>query len=237
MPTPTGRLTRAQIIQQAQRRAGNTSTSLFAEMRTWLNLEIEDLYTQWDWPFLMTTVQLALGGVTFPLPTDFLRSQDDDALQITAIDGIAQRYRRIPEVDLGRYWARYDPDTTSNIPLLWAADRANDVGRLWPLPTAAVSAQLRYKKTAGFIDPALFAPVYSTYDDDVPIFPWHSYLVEQMYARVLEWDENPLALQALGKAAAMLEKIRAVALPQHSISPTLDLDPDTFIRPFSPEGE
>lgn len=231
MATPTGRLTRGTIIDQAQRLAANTSTSLKGEMRVWLNLELQDLYSQWDWPFILTTTTLTLSGLTFALPADFWRSQDDDALQITAVDGIAQRYRRVPEVDLQRYWRQYDPDTTNTTPLLWAADRSNDVGRLWPTSTAAVSAQLRYKRHV----PDVATTPTATYDADLPIFPWHSYLVAKLYAMVLQWDEKPMAADALARADGMLARIRGVALPRKSVSDVVPLDPDTFLPPFEPE--
>jgi hypothetical protein len=54
MAVPSGRLTRGRIIQLAQREAGNTNSQLIAEMRVWLNLLLQDLYSQWDWTFLFT---------------------------------------------------------------------------------------------------------------------------------------------------------------------------------------
>lgn len=233
MATPTGRLTRGTIITQAQRRAGNASTSLKREMRTWLNLELQDLYSQWDWPFLVTSTTLTLSGATFPLPTDFLRTADSSGLQITSIDGVARRFLRIPELDPQAFWQRYDPDTVSTTPLIWTADRTNDVGRLWPQATAAVTAQLRYKRWVADVDEA----DETTYDADSPIFPWHSYLIEKMYAKILEWDRDTTAMEALLKAEEMLRRIRGVALPPQSVALTVELDQDTFLPTFSPETE
>ena len=232
MATPTGRLTRGTILDQAQRRAGNTSTSLKAEMRVWLNQILDELYLGWDWPFLMTSTSVSLSGTTFALPAAFLRAQDAWGLVTTTVDGVAQRVR-IPETDPGTYWARYREDTTASVPLLWTADRANDVGRVWPAPAGTVTATLRYKQWIANAD----TTNTTTYDADIPVFPWHSYLIERCYQQVLEWDENPKAELVFQKCEMMLARIRGTALPLHSIDSTLTLDPDTFVAPFRPEGE
>lgn len=232
MATPTGRLTRGTILDQAQRRAGNTSTSLKAEMRVWLNNILDELYMGWDWPFLMTSTSVSLSGTTFALPATFLRSQDAYGLVTTSVNGQAQRIR-IPETDPMNYWARYREDTTATVPILWTADRANDVGRFWPEPAGTVTATLRYKQLIANAD----TTNSTTYDADIPVFPWHSYLIERCYQQVLEWDDHPKAEMVFAKCEQMLGRIRATALPLHAIDADLTLDPDTFAVPFSPEGE
>ena len=67
---------RGQIIQQALNKAGNKKIVQLARDR--LNRLLEELYTQWEWPFLYTDFQFMMpsgntGGPplwsTFPLPT------------------------------------------------------------------------------------------------------------------------------------------------------------------------
>lgn len=230
MATPSGRLTRGTILQLAQRQAGNTNTQLVAEMRVWLNLVLQDLYSQWDWPFLFTSASYTLSGTTFTLPTNFLKSQDEWGLKITAQGGVVANIR-VPEVSEETFDARAISDATGGIPLMWHPDREAGVGRIWPTPTDTISATLRYKIWVADAD----VTDTETYDDDIPTFPFHSYLVERMTAQVFKWDRNWQAYDRTTMAAEiMFERQRGTALPRYSISDET-LDPSTFGPSFIPE--
>jgi len=75
---PGGRQSRGEIIASALTRVGNNEASLVQAARVRLNRILAELYLNWDWPFLYRPLDVALGGAgSIPLPTDFLKSQDD----------------------------------------------------------------------------------------------------------------------------------------------------------------
>lgn len=218
---PTGLLTRAQIIDHALRRAGNTKPSVRTDAITGLNQILYDLYTQFEWPFLNTTATVTLGS-TFTLPSDFLQSQDDTGLQITIINGQPVRFP-MHEVDRGQLEAQVP---TTGTPLLWHADRLAGLGRVWPTPDAqAYVAMLRYKK----LPPAL------TSDSDIPVFPWHSTLIQAVYVWALEYDSDPRSVQESGRYDMMLSRLRQTSSPLRSQSAVVPLDPQVFGPVYDPD--
>src|SRR4030095_3942797 len=83
-------MTRREIIDQALQRAGNNTDSLRKQARIRLNRILQDLYLQWDWPFLWQTAAISLPpAATFPLPTGFVKPEDDHALTVDSAAGVA----------------------------------------------------------------------------------------------------------------------------------------------------
>lgn len=227
MPNPAGRLTRGTIIDHALKRVGNTKLTSLARVR--LNLVLDDLYIQHEWPFLNITSTQTISGATFALPSDFLKTQDDDALTITVADGNDVKWV-VRELSRKKFEQRSIPaDATATAPKIWHPDRQADVGRVWPLPLSSVTASLRYKQRPAAVD----VTDTNTYDADVPTFPYHSYLIDIMYAWGLSYDENPGAAEAFRVAQLELDRTLANAIPFRAQDPVVPLDPDVFSAPFS----
>src|SRR5438477_6806028 len=140
---PTGRLTRAQIVSLALRKAGNTalgvnSATAGADAQTWLNQILFDLYSQYNWPFLNTSAALVLTSAQFTLPSDFLKAVDDYSLEVQTANGVAQQFF-IMEVDRATFeaasFAQQANTSALGLPRLWTADRNLGVGYLFPDPT------------------------------------------------------------------------------------------------------
>src|SRR5262245_59672011 len=155
---PTGLLTRAQIIDHALRRCGNTKASVRTDAITAFNQILFDLYTQYEWPFMVASDStISITTSQFTLPIDFLVSQDDHAPVLTSINETPQRIA-LPEVDRATF-DLYNP-TATGTPTLWHADRANGLGLVWPQANAVCGATLRYRRL----------PDPTTSDDDIPEF-------------------------------------------------------------------
>ena len=230
MATPTGRLTRGVILSQAQRLVGNTSTSLLAELRIQLNLVLQDVHAQWDWPFLFTSTSVTLSGTSFTLPTNFLKAQDTHGLMVTAVAGVVSNIR-VQEVDEEVFAANAVSGVEGSIPLMWYADHSAAVGRIWPTPSDTVSATLRYKVWTADVD----TTDTTTYDADIPVFPYHSYLVKKMASHVAMWDKNfGVADRMDADAQRTLDFALGSAFPNKALALGA-LDPDTFGAHFTPE--
>ncbi len=217
---PPGRLTRQQIRDRALTAAGNRS--LDAEAVTWLSSRLYDLATLWDWPFLNTATTVALGRV-FALPADYYQAQDDEALQITTLDGrpffatVRETDRATIETVLGLERA------PGQVPRLWHADLTTGTGRCAPDPTGrAVTAQLRYR----------FVPAEpSDEPNDVPWFPWDRYLVQAIFVDALRHEQDSRADTEEMKLEAQFTRIRRSAVPLRSQSLTIPHDPSVFTTP------
>ena len=214
MAIPTGLLTRGTIIDHALRRAGNTKPSVRTDGIVAFNQILFDLYTQYEWPFLNTSTTLSLVG-NFALPSDFLQAQDDRALMLVLV-GVQVQRAPIFEVDRETF-DRQLPSTGT--PRVWHADRKNSIGLLWPTPDAAAyTATLRYK----------YLPPATTTDNDIPVFPWHLYLIQAMYVWALEYDSDPRSMQESMRADTLLMRLRQTSSPLRSQSPVVPLDPQVF---------
>jgi hypothetical protein len=230
MATPTGRLTRGTIIQQAQRLVGNTNTALKSELRTALNMLLADTHAQWDWPFLFTSTTLTLTSATFTLPTNFLKAQDPWGLVVTAVAGVVMNLR-VQEVDEEVFTANAAPGTTGAHPLFWYADHSAGVGRIWPTPDDTVSASLRYKLWTADADES----DTTTYDADVPVFPHSSYLVARIAALVATWDKDFATSDRMdARADNILQLALGTAFPNKALALGA-LDSDVFGPSFIPE--
>lgn len=238
----TGRWTRAQILTQALNRAGTQKIAHLARDR--LNRLLEELYTQWEWPFLYTEYLFTMpatnqGGparfVTFALPATFLKTEDEESLRILTQDGVTQG-KVVLELDRGRFLRAALPfDQEADAPRLWYVDYAQRFGVVWPRPLAALGMVLLYKSlpadvaigTGGKLG-AASDPDTVAYDLDVPLFPWGGYLAIEMEAWARQHEHDPQWQAAKAESMAAFDNIRSIALPRGSQSDVLPLDPGTF---------
>lgn len=240
-PVPGGKMSRGAIIQDALTRVGNTNADLFQQCRTKLNRYLEELYLGWDWPFLYTLVNVSLGnnGI-IPLPSDFLKSQDDWALTVTNLGGNPVR-TRVAEVDRMTFEALQQPTgfTSGTLPRYWHADRSSGALLFYPAPDEAVAATFRYKFLPPDVPvgPGKMDPVTIAYDDDIPLFPFGNYLADVILEFAMGFESDPR--QTNQKLANMdfFKTIRGSTFPPHSVFPAgPGLDPDVFGPAWQGDG-
>jgi hypothetical protein len=224
MPTiPPGRYTRQRIRDLALNRAGNRA--LNADATDFLAQHLFELYTLADWPFLYTTASLTITGPNAALPTDFVTPQDDHALQVLAIDGAPSGGGFVTEVS-PELLAAYDGTARGVPPRLWSVSRGDATARLYPDPSGhTVAALLRYRR----LPPE---PAAADEPSDIPVFPYHNYLVQAVYVFALEHERDPRALAEAGVRDGLLTLIRRGAAPLRSQRSDIPLDPLVFGRPF-----
>jgi hypothetical protein len=225
MPTlPPGRYTRQRIRDLALNRAGNRA--LDAEARDWLAQHLFELYTLADWPFLYVTAPVTIGGATFALPQDFVTPQDDHAFQIVAVDGAPYSNTFVTEVAPEQLAAMAAGDAQGLPPILWSVSRSDTSGQVWPDPAGhTVTATLRYRR----LPPE---PLPADEPNDVPVFPYHNYLVQAVYVFALEHERDPRAPQAATVRDNLFAIIRRGASPVRSQRSDIPLDPLVFGAPF-----
>jgi len=224
MPLPTGRLSRGTIISEALKKAGNTKLTAAARIK--LNRILENLYLEYDWPWLTAAGAFSIGGASFALPGDFLKPADDAALYVTSVNGVAVRHE-VREVDRETYERVLTTDTTADRPTFWCVDYTNSLGLVYPTPVAPVSATLRYKTLPADVDVIQTA----AYDADIPTFPYHNYLIDAVYQYALEHDEDLRANEELAKLKLSLAQIRGTSNPLRSQPQTIPLEPSRFRTP------
>lgn len=233
MAIPSARMSRGAILDQALQRAGNTKIK--AKARETLEYKLDELAIGYEWPFLYATTVLTLTGSSFTLPTtngsEFLKAQDDRGLVVTAVDGELQSVV-VMEVDPETFSRLAVPtDATANIPRIWCVNRPGVDASIWPTPTASVVATLRYK----FRPAAQPLTPTADYDASIPWFPWPSTLIRIMFQWALEWDADPRAdveFQKVWGVGGELDMLREAAMPRHSQSSVVVLDPLVFSTPF-----
>lgn len=248
----TGRWTRAQILIQALNRAGNKKITQLARDR--LNRRLEELYTQWEWPFLWTEYRFVMpagntGGVasyaSFQLPADFLKTSDEvTGLLIVTKDGDSSKLP-IVERDPVAFRRSANPiDQISDTAKIWYVDYATRFGVVWPAPTAALGCSLTYKmlppdKDIGAGGPLGAASDATTvaYDADIPLFPYGGYLALDLEAWAREYDHDGQASYTRADAESAFQNIRAVALPRGTVETTVPLDPTVFGPGFRNESD
>jgi hypothetical protein len=227
VPTiPPGRYTRQKIRDLALNRAGNRA--LDADAADFLAQHLFELYTLADWPFLYVTAPLVLSGSMVALPADFVTAQDDHAFQIVAVDGAPQANCFAVEVS-PEYMAALAPppgSTSGGVPTYWAVSRSDTTATVAPDPTGRrIDVLLRYKR----LPPE---PVPAVEPTDVPVFPYHNYLVQAVYVFALEHERDARAQQEAGVRDNLLAMIRRGAAPVRSQRADIPLDPLVFGRPF-----
>ena len=227
MPTiPPGRYTRQKIRDLALNRAGNRA--LDADAADFLSQHLFELYTLADWPFLYVSAPLVVSGPTVALPADFVAAQDDHAFQIVAVDGSAQANCFAVEVAPEQLAALAPPRgaTSGGVPTYWAVSRSDTTATVAPDPTGRrIDVLLRYKR----LPPE---PLPSQEPADVPVFPYHNYLVQAVYCFALEHERDGRAPQEAGVRDNLLAMIRRGASPVRSQRADIPLDPLVFGRPF-----
>jgi hypothetical protein len=245
MPIPAGRLTFQQIRDLAVRKAGNPALGVPlaagpSPATLYLTQILYDLYTQYEWPECNTSLSLVLTGPTFPLPGDFIESQDDYALQIYNTNGL-QEAATVLEVAPDKFNAMAATQATGTIPVYWTADRNAGIGRLFPDCTGNVStANFRYR----FLPVAETTPPPSsnwpippgvgeaTINAVVPVFPNSRYLIQALFVECLQYERDPrytIEIQVLEQMKKQVLQGSAVFQAQ---SNTIPLDADVFRQPF-----
>jgi len=207
-------------------RAGNRA--LDADAADFLAQHLFELYTLADWPFLYVSAPLVVTGPTVDLPVDFVAAQDDHAFQVIAIDGAPVADYFVAEVAPEQLAALGGPPGSSagGIPIYWAVSRSDTTALLAPDPTGRrLDVLLRYKR----LPPE---PLPAAEPTDVPVFPYHNYLVQAVYVFALEHERDARALQEAGVRDNLLAMIRRGASPVRSQRADIPLDPLVFGRPF-----
>jgi hypothetical protein len=227
VPTiPPGRYTRQKIRDLALNRAGNRA--LDADAADFLAQHLFELYTLADWPFLYVSAPLVLSGPTVDLPADFMTAQDDHAFQIIAIDGSPQANCFAVELSPEELTAIAPAlgATSRGVPQYWAVSRSDTTARVTPDPTGRrIDVLLRYKRLPPEPLPAV-EPV------DIPVFPYHNYLVQAVYVFALEHERDARAQTEAATRDTLLAMIRRGAAPLRSQRADIPLDPLVFGRPF-----
>ena len=226
MPTiPPGRYTRKRIRDLALNRAGNRA--LDADATDFLSQHLFELYTLADWPFLYVTAPLTVTGPTVALPDDFVTATDDHAFQVLAVDGsptpdtfIAEVSPELLAVYSGPGMARGGP------PSYYAVSRSDTTASFAPDPSGhTISATIRYRR----LPPE---PLPADEPNDIPVFPYHNYLVQAVYVYALEHERDARAQAEAGVRDNLLTMIRRGAAPLHSQRADIPLNPGVFRTPF-----
>src|SRR5215467_13249643 len=226
MPTiPPGRYSRQRIRDLALNRAGNRA--LDADATDFLSQHLFELYSLADWPFLYVSAPLTITARTLALPVDFVTAADDHGLQILSNDGNPTPNTFALELSPEELAARSGPGMQAGSPpLYWAVSRSDTTASFFPDPTGhVVQALLRYRRL-----PAEPAPANEP--NDIPVFPYHNYLVQAVYVFALEHERDPRALQEAGVRDNLLSLIRRGASPVRSQRADIPLDPLVFGRSF-----
>jgi hypothetical protein len=225
MPTlPPGRYTRQRIRDLALNRAGNRA--LDAEAKDWLAQHLFELYTLADWPFLYVSAGVTISGPTFALPDDFVTPQDDHALEIVSVDGQATGGNFVAEVSPEHLTALAQGGGHGTPPYAWSVSRSDRIGHVFPDPVGhVVVGTIRYRR----LPPD---PLPAEEPTDVPVFPFHNYLVQAVYVFALEHERDARAVQAAGVRDQLMQMIRRGTAPLHSQRADIPLDPLVFGTPF-----
>lgn len=226
MPTiPPGRYTRQKIRDLALNRAGNRA--LDADARDFLSQHLFELYTLADWPFLYVSAPLTVTSGSVALPDDFVTPQDDHAMQLVAIDGQPQANAFVLEVAPEQLAAYGTAGTMAGgVPEVWAVSRSDTTALFAPDPGGRrIDAVVRYRR----LPPE---PAPNDEPGDVPVFPYHNYLVQAVYVFALEHERDSRALQEAGVRDNLMAMIRRGASPVRSQGASIPLDPLVFRAPF-----
>jgi hypothetical protein len=226
MPTiPPGRYTRQRIRDLALNRAGNRA--LDADATDFLSQHLYELYTLADWPFLYVSASLTITGSTVALPADFVTTVDDHALQILSNDGSPTPNTFALELSPEDLAARSGPGMQAGSPpLYFAVSRSDTTASFFPDPSGHnVQALLRYKR----LPPE---PLPSDEPNDIPVFPYHNYLVQAVFVFALEHERDARAQQEAQNRDTLMASIRRGAAPLRSQRGDIPLDPQVFRSPW-----
>lgn len=241
----TGRWSRGTILDQALARAGNAKVRHLARDR--LNRILEELYSQWEWPFLYKPSTFTFpagntGGLmtlyaSVATPSDFLKTEHETTgLRITSIDG-AVRSVPVVEMDPISFRKRAIPtDQEGQRPIIYYVSYSEQVLYFWPRPTQSCVATMVYKFLPADVPIGTGSDAVTTaYDADIPLYPWGGHLSMEIEAWTLQYDENPRAQEVRAEASSAFDQIRNIALPRDSQEPTIPYDPRIFGPAFRDE--
>lgn len=219
-----GRRTRRQIIDQALKKAGNTK--ILAEARVELARILERLYLEHEWPFLYTDAVLTLAAFT-TLPTNFLKVESSDTgLRGQSVDGVTDDFSIL--IVTPTEWRRQaiPRDETATRPEIAMIEYGTSLLRPWPAPEGTVSALLVYKFLPTEVDPDDTV----TFDLDVPLFPYHGYLTDEVERWALNYEKDYGAAQLkASENQNALSLILGTAIPKDANqAAALELDPGIF---------
>lgn len=231
---PPGRLTFGQIRRFGLSKAGNRA--IITDANAWLCQLLYELYTSWNWPFLYTQTFITFAGPTFPLPTDFLQSWDDNGQQIMVFDGqpIGPPLQFVLETDPATFAAIELPNTAGGMPRRWYADRGLGIGHLWPNPLGHVGTMLfRYKRLPDA--ETIPAPDNTPTANDalIPAYPYHLHLINGLATLCAEYEQDPNAGAMRANWTQELQSIRANAMPLRATEQIIPLEPEVFGTPFT----
>lgn len=246
----TGRWSRGTILNQALEKVGNDSIRHLARGR--LNRILEELYSQWEWPFLYKVATFTFptgntgGALTLyasqSLPSDFLKTEHETTgLRITAVDGVVQNFP-VVEIDPVAFRRRAIPsDRETARPLIYYVSYAEQFIYFWPRPTQSCQATFIYKHLPADVPEGTGAtgdPVTTAYDADIPLYPWGGHLAMEVEAWGQQYEQNSQrAAEVRQEANAAFDNIRNIALPRGSQEPTVPLDPTIFGPGFRTEDD
>lgn len=229
------RMNRGQMIDQALQRVGNNSQSLKWQARIRLNRVLHDLHQGWDWPFLWGQLVVTLpanGVMQLPNDTTFIKPEDDQALMVLQYQGQAVR-RVVQEVDHRTFVQHRGVDSgNGGIPQVWTLDYALMVGYLWPHPREAAQGAIRYK----FLPPDIAVdpvndPQGAIYDQNIPSFPWDSFLIDQLSEWGMAYEVDPRRAEQIMINEELLQRLRGATWPDRSYPAQVPLDPMFFSTP------
>ena len=223
---------RGRIIDQALQRVGNNSTSLKVQARYRLNRILRDCYQLYDWPFLWATtppITILPTGIVV-MPPLFTKPEDDQSLTYTT-PGNARVIMQ--EVDHKTFDQRV-ADWAGSHPRIWTINYTPIfgliTGRVWPIPSESLPATIRHK----------FLPLDATvsgsatdqsYDLDVPLFPWDTFLTDALSEWAMAYEVDPRRAEQVTINEERLARMRNATWPNRSFPSQVPLDPLFFSTP------
>lgn len=241
---------RGQMIDQALQRVGNNSASLKIQARYRLNRILQDLYMAYDWPFLLVATEVTIAATAEPRPVGafeitraFLKPQETDSLIITRANG-QNVWKPIELVDADMFQrarASYAHASTS-LPIMWVISYVGEGGGqgsatglprhgyTLPAPSEPMLAFLRYKALPADA-PVSGQPTDTAYDEDLPLFPWDTFLSDALSEWAMAYEVDPRRAEQLQIDDERLARMRNATWPPRSFQSFVPLDPLIFSTP------
>lgn len=233
-------LTAQEIVEQCETLAGspgyhlNPTTGLApttpAEFKATpayrqLRVVLNELYLQYEWPFLATGTNLAVAGRENTLPLDFWRVQFANPLIL--LDG-SQRHM-IHHLSPDQFFRHMRQTSGSARPTYWTIDKSRSSFYVDPIPDKGYLCEFHYYRRPNF--DADDAPDKLTDPTDIVRMPHSELLIEKLmawYYRVQDDARYPTAKQEAGE---MLSRIRAASDDDRDAAAAIPLDPLIFSTP------
>lgn len=191
-------LTRGEIITEALSQAGRPD--LISNGRLWLNLFLEDQYTNQDWPWLIKTAlgqAVVQGGA---IPTDY-RSAVSATVGRTVTN--QQRLDLIKAAQFNELEGR-GTQIGGTPEFVWI-DRLTRTANFYPLPSASVQEPLVWNLRYYHI-PDIPASNDTTADNKEPLWePNKHILIQAVYVKALEYNDDVRFDKELERLTGMLQ--------------------------------